>query len=148
MTELRQMTPTTPLNPGESVLHSFHADRQTYVRDHTWLAAFAMALGMGLIWAMGNPYIWTGAVGGLAAIAVRAFYLASDEIGARWDLTETRLLGPQTTVIDLARIDKLRTLGSAVQIIPNSGEKYLLKYQADKADTVARLNRAKAEAQP
>jgi len=143
MTELRQMTPTTPLDPGETVRHSFHADRATYVRDMTWLAAIAMGLGMLVLWFLGSPYIWTGAVGGLAAIALRAFYVASDELSARWDLTETRLLGPQTTVIDLARIDKLRSLGSAVQIVTNSGDKYLLKYQADKADTVRRLNAAR-----
>ena len=30
----------------------------------------AMALGMGVLWYMGNPHVWTGAIGGLAAVAV------------------------------------------------------------------------------
>ena len=76
-----------------------------------------MALGMGVLWAMGNPHLWTGAVGGLAAIAVRAFYVASDELQARWDLTDRRLLGPQTRAVRLAEIATVRRLGSAVQVV-------------------------------
>ena len=76
-------TPTSPLEDGERVVESFHPDRATYWRDHAWLAAIAMVAGMGILWAMGNPHIWTGAVGGLAAIAVRAGYVASDELKMR-----------------------------------------------------------------
>jgi hypothetical protein len=43
--------------------------------------------GMAILWAMGNPHVWTGAIGGLAAIAVRALYLASDETRMEWHLT-------------------------------------------------------------
>ena len=93
---MHELTPTTPLATGETVQHSFSADRHTYVRDHTWMAALAMAVGMPILYLMGNPHVWTGAVGGLAAIAIRAFYVASDELAARWDLTDQRLLGPQT----------------------------------------------------
>ena len=35
---------------------------------------------MGVLWAMGNPFPWTGAVGGLAAIALRAWYLSSEDL--------------------------------------------------------------------
>ena len=101
---IHSMTPTTPLDPGERAIHSFHPDRAAYRRDHAWLAAGAMALGMGILWAIGNPHVWTGAVGGLAAIAVRGFYVASDELKARWDLTDRRLLGPQTRVVRLSEI--------------------------------------------
>ena len=66
------MIPTATLQDGETVQHSFHADRGTYWRDHAWLAAGAMAVGMLALWVLGNPHVWTGAVGGLAAIAVRA----------------------------------------------------------------------------
>ena len=111
------MTPTTALMEGERVLGSFHPDRATYWRDHAWLAAAAMALGMGVLWAIGNPHVWTGAVGGLAAVAVRAFYVASDELTARWDLTDRRLLGPQTRAVRLAEIATVRGLGSAVQVV-------------------------------
>jgi hypothetical protein len=59
-------TPTTPLEAGEQVIESFGPDRATYWRDHAWLAAAAMALGMVILWVMGNPHVWTGAIGGLA----------------------------------------------------------------------------------
>ena len=139
---IHSMTPTTPLDPGERVIHSFHPDRAAYRRDHAWLAAGAMALGMGILWAIGNPHVWTGAVGGLAAIAVRGFYVASDELKARWDLTDRRLLGPQTRVVRLSEIKTVRGLGSAVQVIPATGEKHLIKYQADRSGTEARIRAA------
>ncbi len=126
------------------MLTSFHPDRATYFRDHAWLAAGAMALGMAILWAIGNPHLWTGAVGGLAAIAVRAFYVASDELSARWDLTDRRLLGPQTRVVRLNEIAQLRTLGSAVQVVTRSGDKHLLKYQSDRDATRARIEAAQA----
>ncbi|SEP79979.1 hypothetical protein [Thalassovita taeanensis] len=138
------MTPTAPLAAGETVQHSFRPDRSAYWRDHAWMAAGAMAIGMAALWIAGNPHVWTGAVGGLAAIAVRAFYVASDELQARWDMTETRLLGPQNRTVRLSEIAQLRTLGSAVQIVTNSGDKHLLKYQADRDATRSRLRRAMA----
>ncbi len=133
------LVPTTELEPGEMVIHSFTSDRAAYVRDHVWMAAAAMAAGMLVLWFMGNPHVWTGAVGGLAAIAVRAFYLASDELRVRWDLTDRRLLGPQARAIRLTDIKDIRTLGSATQVITIKGDKHLLKYQADKDATRARI---------
>jgi hypothetical protein len=142
---MRDLTPSTDLNPGETVLHSFYPDRATYWRNHAWMAAGAMALGMAALWAMGNPDIWTGAVGGLAAIAVRGFYLASDELKMRWDLSNQRLTGPQRRDIPLRTIATIRSIGSAVQVITDTGDKHLLKYQGDRADTLARLKRARQE---
>ncbi|VAW02736.1 hypothetical protein MNBD_ALPHA07-976 [hydrothermal vent metagenome] len=141
------MTPTTPLEAGESVLHAFHPSSAIYMRDHKRLAVAAMVAGMWILWLMGNPYVWTGAIGGLAAVAVRAFYLASDELGARWDLTETRLLGPQGRAVRLSEIGKLRTFGSAVQIVTKKGDKHLMKYQADNAATKASIEAAIREEQ-
>jgi len=145
---MHSMTPTTPLAEGEEVLHSFHPDRATYWRDHAWLAAAAMAIGMAILWVMGNPHVWTGAVGGLAAVAVRAFYVASDEMQARWDLTDRRLLGPQTRAVHLTDIARVRTLGSAVQIVTRSGDKHLLKYQPDRDATRQRIQTAMTGARP
>lgn len=144
MTEgaLHAMTPGTALADGERVVASFYPDRRTYWRYHALLAAFAMALGMGVLWAMGNPHVWTGAVGGLAAVAVRAGYVASDELQARWDLTDRRLLGPQTRAVRLSEIETLRRLGSAVQVVTAVGDKHLIKYQADGPATRARIERA------
>lgn len=144
MTEgaVHSMTPTTPLREGERVLESFRADRATYWRDHAWMAVVAMALGMAVLWAVGNPHVWTGAVGGLAAIAVRAGYIASDELQARWDLTDQRLLGPLTRAVRLTDIARVRGLGSAVQVVTRSGDKHLIKYQADRGRVEARLRAA------
>ena len=101
-----------------------------------------MAIGMGILWALGNPHVWTGAVGGLAAVAVRAFYLASDELKARWDLTDRRLLGPQGRAVRLGDVALVRGLGSAVQVVTRGGDKHLIKYQADRGATQARLAQA------
>lgn len=133
------MTPTTSLAQDETVQTSFTPDSATYWRDHAAMAAAAMGIGMAILWAMGNPHIWTGAVGGLAAVAVRAFYIASDELAARWDLTNRRLLGPGGRAVPLGQIKALNTLGSAVQIITTTGDKHLIKHQADPAATRARI---------
>lgn len=121
---------------------TFHADRATYWRAHAWLAALAMAVGMAVLWLMDNPHVWTGAVGGLFAVAVRAFYLASDEARAEWTLTGTEIIGPETRRIPLADVAKVRTLGSAVQIITHAGDKHLMKYMASPRDVAARIEAA------
>lgn len=135
------MTPGTPLAPDEAVIHSFTADRATYWRDHAWMAAAAMALGMVILWIIGNPHVWTGAVGGLAAVAVRAAYVASDELAVRWDLTDRRLLGPGGRTVPLTQIRALNKLGSAVQIVTHAGDKHLIKYQSDAPATRATIER-------
>ena len=122
----------------------FRADRATYWRDHAWIAALAMAAGMGVLWIMENPHVWTGAVGGLFAVAVRAFYLSSDEATAEWVMTATDLSGPDNRHVRLAEIDRLRTLGSAVQIITRSGDKHMMKYLADRPRVVAEIEAAMA----
>lgn len=145
MSELSsRMTPNTPLEDGEQVLDRFLADRGTYIRDHAWMAVVAMAAGMLILWVIGNPHVWTGAIGGLAAILVRGAYVASDELAARWDLTDRRLLGPQTRAVRLSEIAQVRGLGSAVQVITQSGDKHLLKYLADRQAVATRIKSAAA----
>ena len=122
----------------------FAPDRRTYWRDHAWMAALAMAGGMAVLWAIGNPHVWAGAVGGLAAVAIRAWYLESEEMAVRWVLTERRLLGPGDRAVRLGEITTLRRLGSAVQVVTAGGDKHLLKYQPDRDATLARLRRAGA----
>ncbi|MDF0601057.1 hypothetical protein P1J78_09975 [Psychromarinibacter sp. C21-152] len=139
-------TPAAPLREDEEVLHRFHADRAAYLRDNAWMAAIAMAGGMLVLWLMGNPHVWTGAVGGLAAIGLRGWYMASEELAARWDLTDRRLLGPGGRVVRLAEIVKLRTLASTVQVVTAAGDKHLLKYQGDRDETLRRLRAAVARA--
>ena len=133
-------TPDATLEPGETVAESFRPDRGTYIRDHAWLAAIAMAIGMGVLWLMGNPHLWTGAVGGLAAIGVRGGYLASEELSVRWDLTDRRLLGPGGRAVPLDRIDKVNILASAVQIVTIGGDKHLIRYQKSPRRTRASID--------
>lgn len=126
----------TPAPPeGETVLTRFRPDRAAYVRAHGWMAALAMGLGMAALWVLGNPHVWTGAVGGLAAVALRGVYMASEELAAHWDLTENRLLGPGGRRVALAGIAQVNVLGSAVQLVTKTGDKHLIRYQADAGAT-------------
>ncbi|MBR9842625.1 MAG: DUF454 domain-containing protein [Rhodobacteraceae bacterium] len=138
-----RMTPNSPLADGEEVLTSFRADRATYTRTNTWMAVLAMAIGMAVLWFMGNPHVWTGAIGGLLAVAIRAFYLMSEELSVRWDLTNMRLLGPMDRAIRLGEIKELNKLGSVVQVVTSAGNKYLVKYQGDPNETIRKINAAK-----
>ncbi|MCE8537871.1 hypothetical protein KBY27_10400 [Ruegeria pomeroyi] len=119
----------------------FVADRQAYLRNHTWMAAIAMGGAMAVLWALGNPYIWTGAPAGLAAIALRGWYLASEELAVVWEISEGTLSGPGPRV-PLSQIEMVRTMGSYVQVITRGGDKHLIKYQADPAATKAAIERA------
>ncbi|MDT8345417.1 MAG: hypothetical protein RQ752_13420 [Thermohalobaculum sp.] len=134
----------TPAPPeGEMVVARFRADRAAYVRAHGWMAAGAMGLGMAALWALGNPHVWTGAVGGLVAVAVRGVYMASEEFSLHWDLTARRLLGPGGRSIPLAQIAQIRLLGSAVQIVTIAGDKHLVKYQKDGTSTRDEIARSR-----
>ncbi|MGP6087237.1 hypothetical protein [Antarctobacter jejuensis] len=122
---------------------AFTPDRATYIRSHWVMAAVAMAAGMAILWAVGNPHVWTGAVGGLAAVAIRGWYLMDEELGHLWHLTDQELEGPHDRRVPLNQIDKLRTVGTAVQVITNTGDKHLIKFQADPQATIARIDAAR-----
>lgn len=119
----------------------FSADRGAYLRNHTWMAAIAMAGAMAVLWAMGNAHVWTGAPAGLAAIALRGWYLASEELAVVWEISDGTLSGPGPRV-PLGQIEMVRTMGSYVQVITKGGDKHLIKYQADPAATKAAIERA------
>lgn len=141
-------TPTTPMKEGEELLASLMPDRGTYIRDHAWMAAIAMGIGMVILWALGNPHVWTGAIGGLAAILLRGWYVASDELKQRWDLTDRRLLGPGGRSFGLAEIKAVNTLMSTVQVVTLAGGKHLIKYQPDAKSTKALIERIRAGGRP
>lgn len=123
---------------------TFFADKGAYIRTNAWLAAFAMAAAMLVLWLIGNPYVWTGAPAGLAAIGIRAWYLASEELAATWEISGTTLSGPGPRKIALNQIEAVNTMGSFVQIVTTGGDKHLIKYQADPAATKAAIERAMA----
>jgi hypothetical protein len=136
----------------------FRADRGAYLRTNAWLAAGAMLVGMAILAVMGNPHAWTGAVGGLAAIALRAWYVSDEELALDWTLGPTHLDGPTRSPMDdgapagpawrvpLAQIARVRVIGSFVQVVTASGDKHLMKYLADPAAVAARIETARATA--
>ncbi len=123
---------------------TFTPDRSAYIRAHAWMAAFAMAAGMGVLWAMGNPHVWTGAIGGLAAIALRGWYLASEELAVVWRISDGVLSGPGERRVPLPEIAAVKSMGGYVQVITRGGDKHLIKYQADPAQTLSVIERARA----
>ena len=129
--------------PGERVIERFAADRQTYVRDHTALAAGGMVVAVAALYLLGNPDFWVGAPAALLAVAVRGWYLASEALTDRWDLTERRLLGPAGRDVPLSDIETVRRLGSAVQLVTRTGDKHLMKYLADADAVKARIEAAR-----
>ncbi len=124
----------------------FRADRAAYLRHNAWLAVFGMGGAVALLWLMGNPHFWTGAPAGLLAIVLRGWYLGSEELGAVWEIDDRTqdpaLSGPAERNIRLTEIQTVRSMGSFVQVITRTGDKHLIKYQADPDDTIARIKAA------
>ncbi len=120
----------------------FRPDKSTYIRTHAVMTAVAMAAGMSVLWAMGNPHVWTGAVGGFAAVAVRGWYMASELLDEVWTLSDTGLKGPYQRYAALDDIETLRTIAGAVQVVTKSGDKHLIKYQSDPQYVIATIKAA------
>ena len=122
----------------------FRVDRAAYFHSQTKVAALAMGGAMGVLWLLDDPNVWVGAVAGLAAIAFRGWFLASEELPVVWEVRGSRLIGPGGREVRLDEISKFRTMGSFVQVVTVTGEKHLIKYQADPAATIAALRRAQS----
>lgn len=120
----------------------FKADRAAYVRHHAWLAVGGMIVAMVLLWLMDNPHFWTGAPAGLLAIALRGWYLASEELAVVWHISDGILTGPSERAIPLTEVQTVRSMGGFVQVITRTGEKYLIKYQRNPRDIIAQINAA------
>lgn len=128
-----------PLQTGETVLAEFRADRIAYWRSHLIMAVvLGFAAGLFLVW-QGNPYPIAGPFGAVLAIGARAAFLASEALAEVWRLTDRRLLGPGGRAIPLAQVQSARPILSAVQVTTTSGERHLIKYQADPAATATRI---------
>jgi hypothetical protein len=129
----------TPLQEGETVLAEFRADRIAYWRSHLIMAVvLGAAAGLFLLW-QGNPYPVAGPLGAVLAIGARAAYLASEALAEVWRLTDRRLLGPGGRAIPLAQVQQARPFLGSVQITTTSGDRHLIKYQADPAATANRI---------
>lgn len=119
----------------------FTADRQAYIQNHMTLAAVAMVLAMFVLWLMGSPHIWTGAIAGLAGITARGWYLASEQLAEVWEIRDGTLTGPGGRRVPLDQIETLRRMTCFVQVITKGGDKHLIKYQADPVATIATIER-------
>lgn len=131
--------PIPALADGETLVASFTGNLQTYIKEHVLLAALGSVGAVAVLMAMGDPNYWVGPIGAVVAIAVRGFYLASEQVGMVWQLTPRRLVTPTGMTIPRADIEKVRVIFSAAQVITRAGEKYMIKYQANPkavADTI------------
>ena len=129
----------TPLQDGETVLAEFRADRIAYWRSHLIMAVvLGAAAGLFLLW-QGNPYPVAGPMGAVLAIGARAAYLASEALAEVWRLTDRRLLGPGGRAIPLAQVRSAKPFLGSVQITTTTGDRHLIKYQADPAATANRI---------
>lgn len=120
----------------------FNPNRSAYITAHAWMAAVAMVAGMGILWAIGNPHIWTGAIGGLAAIAFRGWFMMSEELAVAWRIENDALLGPAERRVPLNQIEAVKTMGSYVQVVTKGGDKHLIKYQSSPETTASALTLA------
>ncbi|MDP3263539.1 MAG: hypothetical protein U1E06_24790 [Tabrizicola sp.] len=128
-----------PLAEGERIVAEFRPDRAVYWRSHLVMAVILGALaGAVLVW-QANPYPVIGPIGAVIAIAARAAFVQSEAMAEVWRLTDRRLLGPASRAIPLVQIQTARPFLGAVQVITRTGDKHLIKYQADPAATAARL---------
>lgn len=120
---------------------AFRPDREVYVRDHVVMASLAMGGAMLVLWLVGNPHVWTGAVAGLGAIGFRGWFMASEELSRVWELDDRQLAsGPVT--IPRTQIETARPILSAVQVITRTGDKHLIKFQKNPAATAATITGA------
>ncbi|GGD37627.1 hypothetical protein [Sinisalibacter lacisalsi] len=131
--------PIPALADGEALVASFTGSRETYIKEHVMLAAIGSVGAVLVLMAMGNAHAWTGVVGAVFAIAIRGFYVASEQIGMTWQLTDRRLITPAGIGIPRSEIDKVRTIFSAAQVVTRKGEKYMIKYQADPGQVAATI---------
>ncbi len=117
----------------------WHADRATYIRDHVVVSVIgAIGTCLVLLW-IGHADWWVGLIAAPMAMAVRGFYLASEELALSWELTESEIRGSQGKRIALQEIEKVRSLGSSVQLVTRGGDKHLIKYLSDPASLRARI---------
>lgn len=131
------MAEAPELEQGEKLLREIASDRATYWRDHGIMALAGMAAVGVVLLIMGSAHVAIGALGAVAAIGVRGAYLASEQLAARWWLTDRRLLLPGGRAVNLLEIETARRLFGDVQIVTAGGDKHLLKHVADAPQVAA-----------
>lgn len=134
-----------PLGEGETVLEVLAPDSARYWRDHINMAGIGLIAATVILFAMGRQStIWAAALGVVAAIGFRGFFLKSEVFARRWQLTDRRLIGPQGRVVFLNDVARLRRLWGDVQITTRSGTKHLIKHLADPQGAINAIEAAQA----
>lgn len=110
-----------------------------------WRSNGLMALVLGVVAGailvyQGNPDPWVGPLAAALAIGARAAYIRSEAMADVWRLTNRRLLGPGGRIVPLSSLRLARPFLGAVQLVTHSGDKHLIKYQADAAATAAMID--------
>ncbi|GKY86298.1 hypothetical protein [Sinisalibacter aestuarii] len=124
-------SPLPALADGETLVARFSGNLTTYIKEHVMLAAIgSVGAALVLIW-LGDANYWVGPVGAVLAIAVRGVYVASEQVGMTWQLTDRRLITPAGLTIPRSEIETVRTIFSAAQVVTRKGDKYMIKYQPD-----------------
>ena len=130
------------LHVNETEIARFQGNKRTYVREHIILAVLGSALATLFLVIIGNPTPWVGIIGGILGIAIRGFYVATEQLGFVWVLTNQRLISPNERDIPLHDIKAVRGIFSAVQVISSDGQKYLLKYQPNRLGAIKTIQTA------
>jgi hypothetical protein len=128
------------------VLARFSGDKNVFIRVHVVMALIGATLITGGLYLAGNPDWWVGIVGSFAGIGMRGYYIADEQLGFEWVLTNTHLNSPSERAIGLKDIATLRHVLGSVQVITKGGDKFLIKYQAEPERVIAEINGAMARA--
>jgi len=131
---------------SEVELARFSGDKAVYIRVHIIMALSGAVLISGGLMLAGNPDWWVGIVGSFAGIAMRGYYIADEQLGFVWTLTETHLNTPNERAIALGEIETVRSLLGSVQVVTRGGEKFLIKYQARPEAVIAKIQHAMTKA--
>ena len=130
------------LDPGEKLIAVFRPDAGVYWRTNAIMAVVAGAIAGAALLYGGNAAPWVGPVAAVLAIGLRAAYLKSEALAEEWKLTNRRLIGPGGRVASLSGLKEVRAFFGAVQLV-GASDKYLIKYHADPAATIAAIEKAK-----
>jgi len=122
----------------------FRGDKATYIRVHVVMALIGAALLTSGLYLAGNPDWWVGIIGSFAGIAMRGYYIADEQLGFEWVLTDSAILAPNERAISLSEIKTVRSLLGSVQLITYMGEKFLIKYQGNPEAVIAEIKAAMA----
>jgi len=124
----------------------FKGSKTVFIRVQIVMALVGATLITGGLYLAGNPDWWIGIIGSFAGIAMRGYYIADEQLGFEWVLTDTHVNSPSGRDIGLGEIKAVRSVLGSVQIITSDGEKHLIKYQAKPETVIAEINGAIARA--